>query len=326
MRLPGTTPPSDTSTPGTAPGTNAGVTHHPATDPPTTGSTSAPAPPPGAPERGAGAPAPAGAPVGDTAPPQLRLTDVDKTYQARQGEVHALSNVNLTIARGEFISLVGRSGCGKTTLLRILSGLLPPTSGEVEADGAPIWRGSKRNDEAFKQFGLVFQDANLFPWYTVAENISLPLKLRGMGKKARLARASELAELVGLPGFENAYPRELSGGMRQRAAIARALSYDPTILLMDEPFGALDALTRDKMNLELQNIHAQAGATVVFVTHSIPEAVFLADRVVLLSPRPGRIRSVTPVGLPRPRSLETETSTEFQAIVRTLRTELDEED
>ncbi|MQA32861.1 NitT/TauT family transport system ATP-binding protein [Modestobacter roseus] len=331
MRLPGTTPPSETATgvpPESAAGTNAGVTHHPATDPRTTGSTSAPTPPPAAPERGAAqtAPSPAAAPGDGTAPPQLRLTDVDKTYQARQGEVHALSNVNLTIARGEFISLVGRSGCGKTTLLRILSGLLPPTSGEVEADGAPIWRGNKRNDEAFKQFGLVFQDANLFPWYTVAENISLPLKLRGVGKKQRLARASELAELVGLPGFEKAYPRELSGGMRQRAAIARALSYDPTILLMDEPFGALDALTRDKMNLELQNIHAQAGATVVFVTHSIPEAVFLADRVVLLSPRPGRIRSITPVGLPRPRSLETETSNDFQAIVRTLRTELDEED
>jgi NitT/TauT family transport system ATP-binding protein len=262
----------------------------------------------------------------DGAPPQLRMAGVEKIYQARQGEVHALSDINLTIGRGEFISLVGRSGCGKTTLLRILSGLLPPSAGTVEADGAPIWRGGKRNDEAFQHFGLVFQDANLFPWYTVAENISLPLKLRGMGKKARLSRASELCQLVGLPGFEKAYPRELSGGMRQRAAIARALSYDPTILLMDEPFGALDALTRDKMNLELQNIHAQAGATVVFVTHSIPEAVFLADRVVLLSPRPGRIRSITPVALARPRSLLTETSAEFQDVVRVLRSELDEEE
>jgi NitT/TauT family transport system ATP-binding protein len=264
-------------------------------------------------------PAPAGAPA------QLEVTGVDKVYQARRGEVHALSDVNLSIARGEFISLVGRSGCGKTTLLRILAGLLPPSSGTVTADGASIWRGGKRNDEAFAQFGLVFQDANLFPWYTIADNIALPLKLRGTGKRARRARAAELCELVGLPGFENAYPRELSGGMRQRAAIARALSYDPKILLMDEPFGALDALTRDKMNLELQSIHAQAGATVVFVTHSIPEAVFLADRVVLLTPRPGRIRSVTPVPLGRPRSLETETSPEFQTIVRELRHELDEE-
>jgi NitT/TauT family transport system ATP-binding protein len=270
---------------------------------------------------------PGNAPLGtDGPPPQLRVAGVEKVYQARQGEVHALSNINLTIGRGEFISLVGRSGCGKTTLLRILSGLLPPSSGTVEADGAPIWRGNKRNDEAFRHFGLVFQDANLFPWYTVADNVSLPLKLRGVGKRERRARASELCELVGLPGFEKAYPRELSGGMRQRAAIARALSYDPTILLMDEPFGALDALTRDKMNLELQNIHAQAGATVVFVTHSIPEAVFLADRVVLLTPRPGRIRSITPVPVPRPRSLESETGEDFQSVVRKLRHELDEED
>jgi NitT/TauT family transport system ATP-binding protein len=256
---------------------------------------------------------------------QLRVSGVHKTYQARHGEVTALQDVNLDIARGEFISLVGRSGCGKTTLLRILAGLLPPTSGEVLAEGKSIWRGGKRDDEAFRQFGLVFQDANLFPWFSIADNIALPLKLRGVGKRARRARASELCQLVGLPGFENARPRELSGGMRQRAAIARALSYDPTILLMDEPFGALDALTRDKMNLELQNIHAQAGATVVFVTHAISEAVFLADRVVLLTPRPGRIRSITPVPLARPRSLDTETTNEFQEIIRRLRHELDEE-
>lgn len=255
----------------------------------------------------------------------LQLTGVNKTYLARQGEVHALSNVDLTIDKGEFVSLVGRSGCGKTTLLRILSGLLPPTSGSVLAGGQSIWRGSKRDDEALKAFGLVFQDPNLFPWFTVSENIALPLKLRGVRKKERLARAAELCELVGLPGFEKAYPRELSGGMRQRASIARALSYNPSILLMDEPFGALDALTRDRMNLELQSIHAAAGATVVFVTHSLPEAVFLADRVVLLTPRPGRIRSITPVGMPRPRSLETESTQEFQEVIRTLRVELDEE-
>jgi NitT/TauT family transport system ATP-binding protein len=258
-------------------------------------------------------------------PGALQLTGVNKTYLARQGEVHALSNVDLTIDRGEFVSLVGRSGCGKTTLLRILSGLLPPTSGSVLAGGQSIWRGSKRDDEALRAFGLVFQDPNLFPWFTVAENIALPLKLRGVRKRERLARASELCELVGLPGFERAYPRELSGGMRQRASIARALSYNPSILLMDEPFGALDALTRDRMNLELQSIHAAAGATVVFVTHSLPEAVFLADRVVLLTPRPGRIRSITSVGMARPRSLETESTQEFQDVIRKLRVELDEE-
>jgi NitT/TauT family transport system ATP-binding protein len=256
---------------------------------------------------------------------ELELAGVSKTFQARQGPVHALSDISLSVSRGDFVSLVGRSGCGKTTLLRILSGLLPPSSGVVQTNGASMWKGTKRDDEVFKAFGLVFQDANLFPWFTVTENISLPLKLRHVDKRSRVARARELCELVGLVGFESAYPRELSGGMRQRAAIARALSYNPSVLLMDEPFGALDALTRDKMNLELQSIHAAAGATVVFVTHSIPEAVFLADQVVLLSPRPGRVRSVTPVSLPRPRSLETETTSQFQDVVRKLRRELDEE-
>jgi NitT/TauT family transport system ATP-binding protein len=255
----------------------------------------------------------------------LDIEGVNKTFETRRGTVEALKGIDLSIARGEFVSLVGRSGCGKTTLLRIMSGLLPPTSGTVSANGRSTWKGTKRDDEAFAQFGLVFQDANLFPWFNVTDNISLPLKLRGVDKKSRTARAKELCELVGLVGFESAYPRELSGGMRQRAAIARALSYNPTVLLMDEPFGALDALTRDRMNLELQAIHAAAGATVVFVTHSISEAVFLADRVVLLSPRPGRIRSLTDIPLARPRSLETESTEEFQTIIRKLRHELDEE-
>jgi NitT/TauT family transport system ATP-binding protein len=255
----------------------------------------------------------------------LELADVNRTYQTRRGQVEALKDINLSIGRGEFVSLVGRSGCGKTTLLRILSGLLPPSSGSVLADGQSIWKGANRDDEALKRFGMVFQDANLFPWFTVAENIALPLKLRGVAKRSRIARAVELCQQVGLSGFERAYPRELSGGMRQRAAIARALSYNPSILLMDEPFGALDALTRDKMNLELQAIHAAAGVTVVFVTHSITEAVFLADRVVLLTPRPGRVRSVTSVPLPRPRSLESQSSAQFQDLVRELRVQLDEE-
>ena len=171
-----------------------------------------------------------------------------------------------------------------------------------------MWVDGRRDDAAFESFGLVFQEANLFPWYTVPDNVALPLKLRGEAEGAAAGpRAASCAPPSGCPVSRTAYPRELSGGMRQRAAIARALACDPTVLLMDEPFGALDALTRDRMNLELQPIHAASGATVVFVTHSIPEAVFLADRVVLLTPRPGRIRSVTEVALPRPRSLETET-------------------
>ncbi len=256
----------------------------------------------------------------------LRVGGMDKVYPTRRGQVEALRGIDLDIAGGEFVSLVGRSGCGKTTLLRVLSGLLPPTSGTVEAGGRPVWVDGRRDDAAFASFGLVFQEANLFPWYTVTDNVALPLKLRGEAKASRRARARELCATVGLSGFEDGYPRELSGGMRQRAAIARALACDPSVLLMDEPFGALDALTRDRMNIELQAIHAASGATVVFVTHSIPEAVFLADRVVLLTPRPGRIRSVTEVGLPRPRSLETETGARFQDIVRGLRRELDEED
>jgi NitT/TauT family transport system ATP-binding protein len=256
----------------------------------------------------------------------LRVSGVDKVYPTRRGAVRALQNVDLDIRAGEFVSLVGRSGCGKTTLLRVLSGLLAPTTGVVEAGGRPVWVGGRRDDAAFESFGLVFQEANLFPWFTVLDNVALPLKLRGESKARRRARARELCATVGLSGFEDGYPRELSGGMRQRAAIARALACDPTVLLMDEPFGALDALTRDRMNLELQQIHAASGATVVFVTHSIPEAVFLADRVVLLTPRPGRIRSVTEITLPRPRSLETETGAEFGRFVRDLRRELDEEE
>ena len=190
----------------------------------------------------------------------------------------------------------------------------------------PLWSGDRRDDDALRKLGLVFQDAHLFPWYTVEDNIGLPLRLRGAGKREWRAKAHELSELVQLKGFERAYPRELSGGMRQRVAIARALSYNPEILLMDEPFGALDAMTRDRMNLELQAITEATGATVGFVTHSITEAVFLADRVVLLSARPGRLRSVTPIRMERPRDLEVQSDPSFQDTVRELRHQLYEDD
>jgi NitT/TauT family transport system ATP-binding protein len=257
--------------------------------------------------------------------PELELVGVEKIFASRRGTTHALSGINLEIAREEFIALVGQSGCGKTTLLRILAGLIKPTEGAVRAAGRSLWDGNTRDREAVSKLGVVFQDANLFPWYSVEDNIALPLKLRGIAAPARRARAHELCELVGLTGFERAYPKELSGGMRQRAAIARALSYRPEVLLMDEPFGALDAMTRDKMNLELQSIAAATKATVVLVTHAITEAVFLADRIVLLSPRPGRIRSVTDVPFARPRNLEVETSPAFQNIARELRHQLDED-
>src|ERR687896_736243 len=256
----------------------------------------------------------------------IEFGGVTKRYQTRHGSTLALSDVSVSVGRKEFVVLIGQSGCGKTTMLRILAGLIRPSDGEVRVDGRSLWHGERRDDEALAKLGLVFQDPNLFPWYSVEENIALPLRLRGAGKSERLQRAGELSELVGLSGFEKSYPRELSGGMRQRVAIARSLSYRPEILLMDEPFGALDALTRDKMNLEIQRIASATDATVVFVTHSITEAVFLADRVVLLSARPGRVRSVTPMEFGRPRELDIETSPAFAERVRELRHQLEEDE
>jgi NitT/TauT family transport system ATP-binding protein len=257
---------------------------------------------------------------------EIELRGVSKRFSARKRETLALTDIELGIRKQEFVTLLGQSGCGKTTLLRILAGLTQPSAGEVTISGHPLWRGDHRDDDALRKLGLVFQDANLFPWYTVEENIGLPLLLRKVDKTERRRRAHELGELVGLQGFEKALPRELSGGMRQRVAIARALSYNPEILLMDEPFGALDAITRDKMNLELQRLAEATKATVVFVTHSIGEAVFLADRVVLLSARPGRIRSITEVPAPRPRSLDVTAEPDFQAKVLELRRQLTEDE
>ncbi len=256
--------------------------------------------------------------------PELELVDVSKVFQSRQVSTRALDAISISVRPQEFISIIGRSGCGKTTLLRILAGLIKPTNGSVRAEGRSLWNGEARDQETIGKLGIVFQDANLFPWYTVADNVALPLRLRGVDRKTSDSRVSELCELVGLTGFEKSYPGELSGGMRQRASIARSLSYRPGILLMDEPFGALDALTRDRMNLELQSIAAATRATVVLVTHSITEAVFLSDRVILLSPRPGRIRSITDVPFARPRQVDLQTRPEFQDIVRTLRHQLDE--
>jgi NitT/TauT family transport system ATP-binding protein len=256
--------------------------------------------------------------------PELELVGVGKTFRSRDTSTPALTGIDLKLGREEFLAVVGQSGCGKTTLLRILAGLVRPSTGDVRAAGRSLWAGERRDRETVSKLGLVFQEANLFPWYCVEDNVALPLKLRGVDKSARRARARELCELVGLAGFERSYPRELSGGMRQRAAIARTLSYRPEVLLMDEPFGALDALTREKMNLELQSIAAATRATVVLVTHSITEAVFLADRVVLLSPRPGRIRSVTDVPFARPRELDVQAEPAFQNIARELRHQLNE--
>ena len=263
-----------------------------------------------------------------TSQPALKLgmKGVSKDFVTARGTTRALSDINLDIYEQEFVSLIGRSGCGKTTALRIMAGLIRPTSGEVRIGGKSLWLGSSIDSSVISQLGIVFQDANLFPWYNVIDNVSLPLRLRGVSKAARHARARELMGLVGLEGFEKSHPRELSGGMRQRAAIARALSYDPELLLMDEPFGALDALTRERMNLELQRIATSIGATVVFVTHDITEAVFLGSRVVHLTPRPGRIQEITTVDIPRPRSIEAQSGQRFVEIVGNLRVALDKEE
>lgn len=253
----------------------------------------------------------------------IELVDVEQRYQTRDTDVLALTDVNLTIGKGEFLVLLGPSGCGKTTMLRIVAGLLQSTGGTVRIDGFELWDGATRNDNAMRELGVVFQDANLFPWMTVEDNIALPLKLRGMGKTERRRKAAELCELVGITGFEKRWPKELSGGMRQRAAIARALSTNPQILLMDEPFGALDAMTRDQMNLELQRIWMESGCTVVLVTHSIREAVFLADRVLLLSPRPGRMDLLVDIDMARPRDVYTQSEQKFTDFEVQLRRRLD---
>jgi len=259
--------------------------------------------------------------------PRLRIEGIGRDFHTRSGITHAVSGIDLTIQRGEFVALIGRSGCGKTTLLRMIGGLLAPTAGSIEVDGRPLWRGNGQVDSnAITKLGFVFQESNLFPWFSVLDNIALPMKLRGVGKKERRRRATELAELVGLGGFEKSYPRELSGGMRQRAAIARALSTEPELLLMDEPFGALDALTRERMNHERQRLKLETNTTLVFVTHDIPEAVFLADRIVHMTPRPGRIRQILPADFAKPRSVDLQTTPEFNDIVRKLRHDIDEED
>jgi NitT/TauT family transport system ATP-binding protein len=222
------------------------------------------------------------------------------------------------VGDGEFVSLVGPSGCGKTTLLMILAGLVPQTGGRVRFRDIEV-RGPRT------EIGLVFQRPVLLPWRTVLQNVLLPAEVLGLGKDELLTRARELLQLVGLAGFENTYPWELSGGMQQRAAITRALVYDPAVLLMDEPFGALDAMTRDRMSIEFQHIWEVSRKTVVFVTHSIQEAVFLSDRVAVMTARPGRIAQFLRVDLPRLRTLELAASPEFNSYVLHIRKQLEGE-
>jgi NitT/TauT family transport system ATP-binding protein len=223
----------------------------------------------------------------------VELTGVGKVFNAgRPDEVTALTGVDLTVASGQFVSLIGPSGCGKSTLLRLVADLIPPTSGTVTVAGKPARRA--RLDRAY---GIVFQQAGLFEWRTVLRNVELPLELRGSDRRERRARAEEMLDLVGLREFAGHYPAQLSGGMQQRVAIARALAVHPPLLLMDEPFGALDEMTRERLQDELLRICARTHTSTIFVTHSIPEAVYLSDRVVVMSARPGRITDVVPVDL-----------------------------
>jgi len=224
----------------------------------------------------------------------VRIRGLDRVFPAKRGPgVQALAEVNLDVALGEFVSLIGPSGCGKSTLLRLIADLDTPTAGELEVFGK-----SARQARLDQDYGIAFQQAGLLPWRTVAANIELPLKLHGADKQTRRDRVAELVELIGLTDFAGSYPDQLSGGMQQRVAIARALAERPRLLLMDEPFGALDEMTRERMQDELVRICGETGAAVVFVTHSIPEAVFLSDRVVVMSPRPGRIADTVEVRIP----------------------------
>jgi len=222
----------------------------------------------------------------------VTVTAVDKVFDAAAGQVVALSGIDLTVEPGEFVSLIGPSGCGKSTLLRLIADLDTPSSGSVEVFGT-----SAHQARVDQKYGIAFQQAGLLPWRSVAANIALPLELHGSSSVETRERVAELIALVGLDDFGDRYPDELSGGMQQRVAIARALAKKPELLLMDEPFGALDEMTREYMQTELLRISADTGAAVVFVTHSIPEAVYLSDRVVVMSPRPGRIAAVVPMAL-----------------------------
>lgn len=222
----------------------------------------------------------------------VHAVGVNKVFRTKQREVVALQDVSLTVDPGEFVSLIGPSGCGKSTLLRLIADLDQPTGGELSVFGKTPAQARKDQD-----YGIAFQSAGLLPWRSVAANIELPLQLHGIDKAKRTARVAELLELVGLGDFGGQFPDQLSGGMQQRVAIARSLAEGPKLLLMDEPFGALDEMTRERMQSELVRIAGETGAAVVFVTHSIPEAVFLSDRVVVMSPRPGRITDVIDVRL-----------------------------
>ncbi|MDP2925460.1 MAG: ABC transporter ATP-binding protein [Nanoarchaeota archaeon] len=247
----------------------------------------------------------------------IKVENISKNYD----KLPVLDNINLSVKEGEFVSIIGPSGCGKTTLLKILGGLIPATSGDIKIRGSPVKVALER-----REFGFVFQNPILLPWRTALKNTELPLEI--FGNNNPQISSKKLLKIVGLEGFENYYPKELSGGMQQRIAIARALTFEPAILLMDEPFGALDEITRNKMNLELLRVWKEEKATisaVIFVTHSIPEAVFLSDKIIILSKRPAKIEKVLEINLPRPRKVEVKYSKKYIGLVKCIREILKED-
>jgi NitT/TauT family transport system ATP-binding protein len=244
----------------------------------------------------------------------IEIDGLSLRFETADGPVQALSDVSLKIARGEFVSFIGPSGCGKTTLLRAVADLETPSSGSIRVNSL-----SPREARASRAYGYVFQAPALYPWRSVARNIALPLEIMGFSKAEREARIAKGLDLVNLSGFGGKYPWQLSGGMQQRASIARALSFDPDLLLMDEPFGALDEIVRDMLNEQLLRLWDATGKTVLFVTHSIPEAVFLSTQIVVMSPRPGRIYDVIDCNFPRDRALDIRETPEFLAIANRVR-------
>ena len=255
------------------------------------------------------------APLQASSPVVVETRALSKTFPIAQGTVTALRDVNIAVNAGEFVSFVGPSGCGKSTLLNIIAGLLPKTSGEVHVHGQPITEPSRK-------MGFMFQAPVLLPWRNVEKNVLLPAEVYGLKADAVRDKARSVIEAVGLKDFMKAYPKQLSGGMQQRVALARVLTYEPEILLMDEPFGALDEFTREAMNLELMRITQSAGITCIFVTHNINEAVFLSDKVVVMTPRPGEVSGVVDVTLPRPREIRTMHDSAFADLIFEVRNRL----
>jgi len=247
-----------------------------------------------------------------TARSVIEIKGISKTYRTRDGEIPSLQAIDFTIGDGEFLVLVGPSGCGKTTLLKMIAGLLAPSSGEIRIEGRVVTK-------PHSGVGIVFQTAMLLPWRSVFRNVMMPVEVKNLPRKTYEERAHALLKMVGLEGFEHKYPWQLSGGMQQRASICRALVHDPKIVLMDEPFGALDAMTRERMNVELQRIQRETRKTVLLITHSIPEAVFLADRILVMTDRPGSIAAVYDVPLERPRSLDVLADPVFIRLTQTIR-------